>query len=68
MSLPATTLSFTERYDEMRSLGILDWQIAKRMGISLHSLERMLERFGRPVPPLLREMADEERCGRRAAS
>lgn len=57
----ATTLSFTERYDEMHAIGLPDWQIAKRLDITLSSLERMLERYDRPVSDLLRDMAREER-------
>ncbi|WP_301121125.1 hypothetical protein [Mycolicibacterium fortuitum] len=57
----ATTLSFTERYDEMHAIGLPDWQIAKRLDITLGSLERMLERYERPVSDLLRDMAREER-------
>ncbi|OMB79247.1 hypothetical protein [Mycolicibacterium conceptionense] len=57
----ATTLSFTERYDEMHAIGLPDWQIAKRMGITLSSLERELARYDRPVSDLLRDMAREER-------
>ncbi|XTP37123.1 hypothetical protein ACORG1_13275 [Mycobacterium sp. TJFP1] len=56
-----TTLTFLERYDELCDLGVPDWQIAKRMGLTLLSLVRMLEKYGRPIPPLLREMADETR-------
>ncbi|OKH62362.1 hypothetical protein EB74_16960 [Mycobacterium sp. SWH-M5] len=57
-----TTLSFLERYDELRGdLGLPDWQIAKKLGITLSSLERQLERYGRPVSDLLRELANEER-------
>lgn len=66
-----TTLTFTERYDELRhALGYPDWQVAKRMGISLSSLERMLERYGRPIGEELRDLAREERDRRerRAAS
>ena len=61
--MPATTLSFLERYDEYRDMGVPDWQIAKRMGISFSSLERQLERYSRPVGELLREIAHEERYG-----
>lgn len=57
----ATTLSFTDRYDEMHAIGLPDWRIAKRMDITLSSLERMLERYDRPVSDLLRDMAREER-------
>lgn len=57
----ATTLSFTERYDEMHAIGLPDWQIAKRLNVTLSSLERMLERYERPVSDLLRDMAREER-------
>ncbi|WP_166905956.1 hypothetical protein [Mycobacterium sp. DL440] len=57
----ATTLSFTERYDEMHAIGLPDWQIAQRMEVTLSSLERMLERYDRPVSDLLRDMAREER-------
>ncbi|MBP3087003.1 hypothetical protein [Mycolicibacterium fortuitum] len=57
----ATTLSFTERYDEMHAIGLPDWQIAKRLDITLSSLVRMLERYERPVSDLLRDMAREER-------
>jgi len=56
-----TTLSFEERYDELRDLGVPDWQIAKRLGITIVSLERMLCRAGKPVDPLVREMAAESR-------
>lgn len=59
--MTTTTLSFTERYDEMRDIGLPDWQIAKRLDITLSSLERMLERYDRPVSDLLRDMAREER-------
>lgn len=61
----ATTLTFLERYDELRDLGVPDWQIAKRMGLTLLSPVRMLERYDRPIPPLLREMADDERARQR---
>lgn len=57
----ATTLTFLERYDEMRGIGVPDWQIAKRMAVTLSSLERMLQRYHRPVSDLLRDMAQEER-------
>lgn len=57
----ATTLSFLERYDEMHAIGLPDWQIAKRLNVTLSSLERMLERYERPVSDLLRDMAREER-------
>ncbi|UJL29959.1 hypothetical protein HZU38_05515 [Mycolicibacterium vanbaalenii] len=60
----ATTLTFLERYDELRDLGVPDWQIAKRMGLTL-SLVRMLEKYDRPIPPLLRELADDERARQR---
>lgn len=66
-----TTLTFTERYDELRHvLGYPDWEVAKRMGISLSSLERMLERYDRPISEELRDLAREERDRRerRAAS
>jgi len=56
-----TTLSFAERYDELHEIGIPDWQIAKRMGITALSLVRMLLREGKPVSPLLAEIAAEER-------
>ena len=56
-----TSLSFTERYLELHELGYQDWQIAKRLGMSLSSLERGLQRCGMPVSPLLAEMANEER-------
>lgn len=56
-----TTLSFTERYDEMHDIGRPDWQIAKHLGITLSSLERMLERYDRHVSEQLRDMAREER-------
>lgn len=59
--MTVTTLSFAERYDEMHAIGLPDWQVAKRMGITLSSLERMLERYDRPVSDLLRDMAREER-------
>ena len=56
-----TTLSFEERYDELRDLGVPDWQIAKRLGISIESLARMLCRAGRPLDPLLSEMVAEQK-------
>ena len=56
-----TTLTFLERYDELHHLGVPDWRIAKRMGITASSLERMLLRHGRPVSTLLSEIAGEER-------
>ena len=59
--MPSTTLSFLERYDELHGLGVPDWQAAKRMGITCSSLERQLERYGRPVSELLRDIAREER-------
>jgi hypothetical protein len=55
-----STLSFLERYDELRTLGILDWEIAKRMGLLPGSLLRMLEREGRTGSELLRAIAKEE--------
>lgn len=63
----ASTLSFLERYDEMRDLGIPDWQIAKKMGISCKALERQLWRYGRPISALLGDMTrdEEERTRRR---
>ena len=57
----SNSLSFTERYLELHELGYQDWQIAKRLGMSLSSLERGLQRCGMPVSPLLAEMANEER-------
>lgn len=57
----ATTLSFIERYDEMHAIGLPDWQIAQRLGVTLSSLERQLSRYDRPVSDLLRDMAREER-------
>ncbi|UVG34690.1 helix-turn-helix DNA binding protein [Mycobacterium phage Mask] len=62
-----TTRTFCETYDELRLLGYPDWQIAKRMGITLLSLERQLVRYGRPISEQLREMAGEERAKRRPA-
>jgi len=56
-----TTLSFEERYDELHDLGVPDWQIAKRLGISIESLARMLSRAGRPLDPLLSEMVAERK-------
>ncbi|OBC11401.1 hypothetical protein A5784_34960 [Mycobacterium sp. 852013-50091_SCH5140682] len=63
-----TTLTFLERYDELHGLDLPDWQVAKRMGITLSSLERQLERYHRPVSELLRDLAREERERHRAAS
>ena len=64
----ATTLTFLERYDELRDLGVPDWQIAKRMGITAASLVRMLERYGRPIDRLLAEIAHDEGERQRVAS
>lgn len=62
-----STRGFCETYDELHEIGVPDWQIAKRMGISILSLERQLIRYGRQVSELLRDMADEERSKRKAA-
>ncbi|QFG09088.1 hypothetical protein I5J49_gp60 [Mycobacterium phage ThulaThula] len=62
-----TTRTFCETYDELHQLGYPDWQIAKRMGISLLSLERQLDRHRRPISAQLREMASEERAKRGTA-
>jgi hypothetical protein len=63
----STTLSFTERYDELSDdLDLPDWQIAKKMGITLDSLERQLQRYERPVSELLSTMAHEERSRARS--
>lgn len=62
-----STLTFIERYDEMHELGIPDWQIAKKMGITANALERQLARYRRPASDLLKELSSEElvrnRCG-----
>lgn len=60
--------SFAERYDELHSLGVADWEIAKRMGITATSLVRMLIREGKPVSTLLNDIATDEDRQRRAAS
>lgn len=58
----ATTLSFLERYDELHcDLHLSDWKIAKKLNMTLSSLERQLDRHNRPVSDLLRELAREER-------
>lgn len=56
-----TRPSFPERYTELRDLGYPDWQIARKLGCSLSSLERQLGRYRMPIRELLREMAREER-------
>ncbi|QBI97299.1 hypothetical protein KD930_gp55 [Mycobacterium phage Kevin1] len=62
-----STRTFCETYDELHQLGYPNWQIAKRMGISLLSLERQLTRHHRPISEQLREMAGEQRAKRRPA-
>lgn len=61
-----TTLSFCERYDEMHAIGIQDWRIAQRMGMTLTSLERTLMKYRRPISTELRDMARDERNERGA--
>lgn len=56
-----STLTFPERYLELVDLGYPDWEIARKFGCSLSSLERQLARYRIPIRPLLREMAREER-------
>lgn len=56
-----STLTFIERYSELRDLGYRDWQTAARLGMTMSSLERQLGRYGLPISALLRDMAYEER-------
>lgn len=60
-AVTASTLTFPERYAELFDLGCPDWEIARKLGCTLSSLERQLVRYRIPVRPLLREMAREER-------
>jgi hypothetical protein len=65
------TIPWPERYAELRQLGYLDWQIAKRFGISNLSLLRQLNRYGIPVRPEFAHMCAEDReqvRGRQSAS
>lgn len=56
-----STLTFRERYEELRTLGYQDWQIAKRLNMYLASLVTMLQRNELPVSEQLSMLADEER-------
>lgn len=58
---PGSTRTWLERYDELTSLGVAEWEIAKRLNVSIASLARMLIREGRTPSPLLAEMAKENR-------
>lgn len=61
-----TTLTFPEQYRELRDdMALPDWQIAKRLGLSLSALERKLHRYNLPVGRALSEMVDDERARRR---
>lgn len=56
-----STLSFLERYDEMRrDLELADWRIAERMNMTYSALERQLDRYGLPVSTDLRARATAE--------
>jgi hypothetical protein len=52
---------FVEEFQEYRDLGYQDWEIAKRMGISLRALVRQLYRHKLPVAEFTSQMAKEER-------
>ncbi|UXA19508.1 hypothetical protein [Mycobacterium sp. SMC-4] len=67
--VPAAGVPFLETYSELRDeLRLPDWQIARRLGIKLSSLERRLDRHGRSVSPELRALAREERSRQSVAS
>lgn len=61
-----TTLTFPEEYRELKDdMGLPDWQIARRLKLSMEALERKLHRYKLPVSRELAEMAEEERVRRR---
>ena len=62
-SVPA--LSFAERYQEMRDIGLSDREVIERLGITASSVERQLDRYGIPVSPTMRELARVERRAKR---
>lgn len=62
----ATTLTFPEEYRELKDdMALPDWQIARRLNLSMEALERKLHRYKLPVSRELAEMAEDERVRRR---
>jgi hypothetical protein len=56
-----STRTFLEHYDEFQAIGVPEWEIAKRMGITATSLKRMLLRENRSCGALLNSISAEER-------
>lgn len=60
-SLPKSTLTFLEKYQELRDLGVPQWEIANRLGITIESLVRKLGAARLPIDPLTQQMVQEIR-------
>lgn len=54
-------LRFPEKYTEMADLGMTEWEIVDRLGITFTSLKRQLERYEMPISATVYEMVQEER-------
>lgn len=52
---------FVDMYTELDQLGYQQWQIANKMGITITSLKRELNRYEIPVHPLTASIAAEQR-------
>ena len=57
------TVSWDEKYFELRDLGFTDAAIADRFGIQLHSLIRQLDRHSIPQSAGLKQLMRERMCG-----
>lgn len=60
----ATSLSWSERVDELRALGYQDWEIAKKLGNSPATFARQADRYRKGVDQLMREISREEKLTR----
>ncbi|CPW40609.1 hypothetical protein [Mycobacteroides abscessus] len=58
------TLAWTEKVDELRALGYQDWEIAKKLGNSPATFQRMALRHNKGVDDLMNTLAREEKLSR----